>query len=69
MINQANVSWRSLVYRVLISTCRFYTKKKIRKLEGVAKRSTGRAAAVLVVRPLTVCGDPSRKCILKSHSC
>jgi hypothetical protein len=27
MINQANVSWRSLVYRVLISTCRFYTKK------------------------------------------
>jgi len=27
MISQANVSWRSLVYRALISTCRFYTKK------------------------------------------
>jgi hypothetical protein len=27
MINLANVSWRSLVYRVLISTCRFYRKK------------------------------------------
>jgi hypothetical protein len=51
---QANVFWRSLAYRVLISTCRFHKKKsQSAKLlqRGAECGASGSICSNLVVRP------------------